>query len=146
MDKHFPYHWCAFLEAIYLLLQDCFMPCDLQQADRLLHDFIFMFSELYCERYMTLNVHYLLHLSEIVCTLGPLLAHSCFVFESINGESKHMFNGTRFIDTQIANTVFMLQDIPRLVDQVSEGAGVSELIQKFKKRIHRQTSLSVLML
>ena len=146
MDKHFLYHWCAFLEAIYLLSQDCVMPHDLQQADRLLHYFVFMFSELYGERYMTLNVHYLLHLSEIVCTLGPLWAHSCFGFESINGELKHMFNGTRFIDTQIANTVFMLQDIPRLVDQVSECAGVSKLIQKFKKRSHRQTSLSVLML
>ena len=231
MDKHFLYHWCAFLEAIYFLSQDCVMPHDLQQADRLLHYFVFMFSELqyiprnmhtifallcfdvvihwlifpypsgllhwhcgnltiapvpakqpwwiwintsfefimndyittkkqsttkpcayflgytvYGERYMTLNVHYLLHLSEIVCSLGPLWAHSCFGFKSINGELKHMFNGTRFIDTQIANTVFMLQDIPRLVDQVSECAGVSKLIQKFKKRSHRQTSLSVLML
>ena len=35
---------------------------------------------------MTLNVHGLLHLPEIVTNLGPLWAHSCFPFEAANGD------------------------------------------------------------
>ena len=46
------------------------------------------------KRYMTIKVHQLLHLVDSVRCLGPLWAHSCFPFESLNGRIKRMFHGT----------------------------------------------------
>ena len=50
---------------------------------------------------MTLNVHGLLHLPEIVLNLGPLWAHSCFPFEAANGELLTFFHGSCGIDRQV---------------------------------------------
>ena len=40
---------------------------------------------------MTINVHSLLHLPHVVKKLGPLWGHSCFPFESINGQLLNFF-------------------------------------------------------
>ena len=50
---------------------------------------------------MTLNVHGLLHLSNIVKNLGPLWAHSCFPFESANGDILKFFHGSSGIEKQV---------------------------------------------
>ena len=52
---------------------------------------------------MTASVHGLMHLPEVVDHLGPLWAHSCFPFESGNGELKGLFHGTRAVEKQVAN-------------------------------------------
>ena len=44
---------------------------------------------------MTMNVHNLLHLPQVVENLGPLWAHSCFPFEHANGELLKMFHGSQ---------------------------------------------------
>jgi len=50
---------------------------------------------------MTLNVHGLLHLPEIVYNLGPLWAHSCFPFEAANGDLLKFFHGSSGIEMQV---------------------------------------------
>lgn len=50
---------------------------------------------------MTINVHNLLHLPNAVKRLGPLWAHSCFPFESANGELLKLFHGSQAIEKQI---------------------------------------------
>ena len=53
---------------------------------------MFRFVNLYVgERYMSANVHGLLHLPQCVQKLGPLWYHSCFQFESANGELLGVF-------------------------------------------------------
>ena len=54
------------------------------------------------ERYMTINVHTLLHLPETVKNLGPLWAHSCFSFEATNGDLLHFFHGSQGIEKQVS--------------------------------------------
>ena len=56
------------------------------------------------ERYMTLNVHGLLHLPEIVTNLGPLWAHSCFPFEAANGDLLKYFHGSSGVEIQVKNS------------------------------------------
>ena len=63
-----------------------------------------VFTTVTGERYMTGSVHGLMHLPEVVHHLGPLWAHSCFPFESGNGELKVLFHGTRAVEKQV-NTV-----------------------------------------
>ena len=52
---------------------------------------------------MTINVHSLLHLPEAVKNLGPLWAHSCFAFESANGELLQLFHGSQAVEKQVCN-------------------------------------------
>lgn len=51
---------------------------------------------------MTAVVHGLLHLPEVVKHLGPIWAHSCFPFESANGDILHFFHGSQGIDKQVS--------------------------------------------
>lgn len=53
------------------------------------------------ERYMSANVHALLHLPDVVKKLGPLWAHSCFPFEAGNGELLKLFHGTQSTEKQV---------------------------------------------
>lgn len=50
---------------------------------------------------MTVNVHGLMHLPEVVNNLGPLWAHSCFPFESANGDLLNFFHGSNGIEKQV---------------------------------------------
>ena len=54
------------------------------------------------ERYMTINVHNLLHLPDAVRNLGPLWAHSCFAFEAANGELLKHFHGSQKVEKQVS--------------------------------------------
>lgn len=85
MHPRFLYHYCALLEAIFLLNQSSISAEDIVKSERLLNYFVYMFPCLYGERYMTINMHSLLHLPDMVCKIGPLWATSCFPFESANG-------------------------------------------------------------
>ena len=63
-----------------------------------------------------LNVHHLKHMPKCVENWGPLWAHSCFPFESVNGDLLKLFHGTRnpveqvciSYKTNISNTDFRL--------------------------------------
>ena len=69
---------------------------------------------MYGDRYMTCNVHQLLHLPEMVHQMGPLWAYSCFSFENANGSVLKYFNGTQNVDFQIVETVNLIQTLPKL--------------------------------
>lgn len=86
MDPMYLYHYAAFVEAIFILCSESISEEDLKHSEKLLSFFVYMFSSLYGERICTLNVHSLLHLADSVRSLGPLWAHSCFIFENTNGE------------------------------------------------------------
>ena len=48
-----------------------------------------------------MNVHMLRHLTFHVLNWGPLWVYSCFSFESLNGEVKKYFHGTRNMSDQV---------------------------------------------
>lgn len=68
------------------------------------------------ESFCGLNVHHLKHMPKCVENWGPLWAHSCFPFESVNGDLLKLFHGTRnpveqvcfsyMYKTNISNTYF----------------------------------------
>ena len=103
LQPHYLYHYAALIEGIYLLSQDSISETDINRSEYLLNYFVYMMGPLYGERYMTINVHSLLHLPQTVRDLGPLWATSCFMFESANGELLKMFHGTQYIDIQMIN-------------------------------------------
>ena len=50
---------------------------------------------------MSANVHGLLHLPDVVKNLGPLWSHSCFPFESANGQILKLFHGSQGVEKQV---------------------------------------------
>ena len=115
------------VEGIYLLLKERVTTDDVKSSSLLLKHYCFLFEKLYGmflmmnegslqnrkiflvynaflhlgQRYMTINIHNLLHLHEAVECLGPLWAHSCFCFEAANGELLNFFHGTQAVEKQV---------------------------------------------
>jgi len=83
-DNYF-HHYAIFVHAIYICLKESISSEDLKKAELMLCSFCEDFSSLYDERFITLNVHQLLHLTDDVRDLGPMYTHSCFSFEDKNG-------------------------------------------------------------
>lgn len=64
--------------------------------------YYFVFVVVLGDRYLTGSVHSLLHLPEAVRNLGPLWAHSCFGFESANGDLLKLFHGSQSVEKQVS--------------------------------------------
>lgn len=92
-----------------------------------------MFSSLYAEKYLTINIHSLLHLPQTVHELGPLWAFPCFSFEDANGELLQLFHGTQSIDLQIVNAVHVFQMLPLLSQTISNRSIASDFVKKLSK-------------
>ena len=114
-------HFMFLSEAIYLLSSSEITPDMLAKADALLQHFCLIFDELYSERSHTINIHSLLHLTEDVFNLGPLWTHSCFAFESFNGQLLKFIHGTQSIAFQIVTAVSSLKKIPEVVKTLLPG-------------------------
>ena len=98
-DNYF-HHYAIFVPAIYICLKESISSEDLKKAELMLFSFREDFSSLYDERFITLNVHQLLHLTDDVRDLGPIYTHSgCFSFEDKNGFILKLIYGTQFIDS-----------------------------------------------
>ena len=54
---------------------------------------------------MSSNVHGLLHLPEVAKDLRPLWAHSCFSFQSANGDLLKLFHGSQSVEKQVHTTM-----------------------------------------
>lgn len=107
-------HYLLFVSAVYLLLQDSVSISDLQNCDKQIKNFCCLFAALYGDRYMTCNVHQLLHLPKLVWDMGPMWCYSCFPFENANGVLLKLYHGTQHVDVQIAQTVCVMQCLPNM--------------------------------
>lgn len=95
------HHYAIFVHAIYICLKDAISMEEVKKAESMLFSFCKNFSALYKERFLTLNVHQLLHLADDIRELGPLHTQSCFSFEDKNGFILELIHGTRLIESQI---------------------------------------------
>ena len=108
-------HYACFVEGIFLLSTDSVSYNDLQKSYNLLAFFVHMFPTFYSERYITLNMHSLLHLPKCVEELGPLWVYSCFPFEDMNGVLLDLFHGTQNVDIQIMYSINIIQNMPKML-------------------------------
>ena len=93
-------------EEIFLLLNSTISPLMIAKADRLLNHYCFKMQSHYTARQMTMNVHQLLHLPQIVLNFGPLYVYSCFAFEGMNGSLLNYIKGTQHIEMQITEAIY----------------------------------------
>ncbi|KAK3923894.1 Cytochrome P450 monooxygenase TRI4 [Frankliniella fusca] len=74
--------------AVFLLSKQSISEDDLIQAEGDIMVFLYEFEDMYQVSEMKFNVHVLVHLVEVVRSLGNLFAHSTFFFESWNHRLK----------------------------------------------------------
>lgn len=117
LSQQYLFHFCLLVKAIYLLSKDTIYPEDLEQAELLLFTFVEDFADLYTVRYMTMNVHQLVHLSDMVRKTGPLFVNNCFIFEDLNGFIVSHIHGTQGVDSQLMRTINLIHAIPILQEK-----------------------------
>lgn len=77
------------------------------EASRSLREFVLRYEILYSMRFMTCNLHLLLHLPNDVRKFSPLFIMSCFPFENMNGILNKYVHGSRYPQLQIISAVSM---------------------------------------
>ena len=86
---------------------------------------------------MTANVHYLLHLPEVVRNLGPLYTYSCFPYEGTNGYLLSCIKGTHHVDSQILEAVSISQGLTHIAGQhLAPDTEASQLYRSMKATRH----------
>ena len=124
-------HHALLVIAIYWLLQQSISSHQVEVCQTMLNQYCYQFSSLYSERYMTANLHLLLHLPDTVKLLGPLWVYSCFQFEGQNGLLKSMINGTRQVDKQIISTYSYIRNLPLVANSFTERS-CEQYLEAFK--------------
>ena len=89
---------------------------------------------------MTINVHQLLHLVNVVQNLGPLWVYSCFSFESLNGKLLKLVHGANKPVLQIANAVTSMLRIPELGGRLVPNSKAASLYGHFQGRGSKRAS------
>ncbi|KAK3085488.1 hypothetical protein FSP39_004118 [Pinctada imbricata] len=110
-------HFCLIARSVFLLSKEGVTLQEVSEAESALLLFVEMYETLYGRRFMTLNLHQLLHLSDCVRQTGPLYVNNCFIFEDLNGFIIKHIHGTQGIDTQITNIISLLKVPPILFDK-----------------------------
>ena len=134
-------HYAAFVEGIYLLCTECVTQNDLRKSYQLLGYFVHMFPSLYGERYLTLNMHSLIHLPQCVADLGPLWVYSCFPFEDANGTLLELFHGTQNVEMQIISSINIVQSMPNLLSSVT-GSKYKDFVERLQPNTRQWKGVS----
>ncbi|XP_034241780.1 uncharacterized protein LOC117645631 [Thrips palmi] len=122
MDPQYYEHHCMLVSGLFLLSQDSVSNDDKRRASELLRTYVERFQDLYGLRWLSLNVHLLLHLHECVEDLGPLWVFSCFPWEDLNGKLIKLVHGTRYAGLQIAKAASCVMNLPIYVKKLPDGA------------------------
>lgn len=85
------------------LSKECITEHELASAERCFTKFVENFSELYSLRFLTMNCHQLLHITDCVKSNGPLFANNCFIFENLNGYILKHIHGPKGVEILIIN-------------------------------------------
>lgn len=109
-------HLSKLSEALHILLGEELSSNEIDRAELLLESFVRSCKSLYGPSFMTFNVHGLLHLANSVRSLGPLWAHSAFVFEGGNGNIVRQVSAAKGIPQQVTERIVMFQQLCQLCD------------------------------
>ena len=118
LDAEYYLHFSLLVVAIRKLLSESISQKNLELAEKFLILFCKNYQHLYGKRGMTINVHSVLHLPQVVRDLGPLWAYSCFFFEGLNGVLLKNIHGTQYVGLQCVRTFSMLQGFPALEEML----------------------------
>lgn len=133
--------FCLLERSIFILSKEGISFHEMQIADAALLLFIENVKELYGDRYLTLNMHQLVHLAECVKYTGPLYVNNCFIFEDLNGFIVKHIHGTQGINTCITNIVSLLHipaamSVKYLMDAQEDAICISHELNGSDRHLH----------
>lgn len=135
MRKNYLDHYKLFVYSLDLLDQSSIADESIDTVNNLLIEFVNRFEYLYDVRFMTANLHSLLHLPEIVRDLGTLWVTSCFPYENANGLLTKLVNGTRFAESQVCSGVPIFIQVPELKrTELKENPPVFDFCERLTKK------------
>ncbi|XP_064464144.1 uncharacterized protein LOC135375344 [Ornithodoros turicata] len=120
-------HFRKLVEATQILLSVELTAVLLRRADGLLRLFVSRTRDLYGNASMTYNMHQLLHLATTAEKLGPLWAHSAFVFEGGNGALVKTVTAAKGAPFQVIERVAMAQELDIVLSSTSLSRSVTDL-------------------
>lgn len=126
-------HFCLLARAIFILSKEGVTQNEIQTAEKALLLFVELYGDLYSQKYMTLNIHQIIHLADCVRHTGPLYVNNCFIFEDLNGFIIKHVHGTQGVDTQLTNSIAMLKVPPIMYDKFLKKSPDDEIISLYKE-------------
>lgn len=102
IDKKYVDHFEKLSAAIYILTKTVVREDDLLLAEKMLNEFSDLFEEYFGISAVTMNIHLLRHLGQVVRNSGPLWSYSVFGFESNMGILSRYASGSSHVIDQIA--------------------------------------------
>ncbi|XP_062507954.1 uncharacterized protein LOC134184309 isoform X2 [Corticium candelabrum] len=118
--KEYFVHYSLLVIGCRLLCQSYVSREQMEEARKLLLKFYQIYKLLYGTK--AVKVHLLQHLPDVVEKWGALWGHSYFWYESLGGVLKRFVHGTRFVCSQVASIVMIINTIsdvlPSLTDQL----------------------------
>lgn len=138
LSNDYMYHFLRLSFSIFMLSQEIITEENIVLAETYLRQFCSSFEELYGRRFMTLNIHNLLHLPNCVRNLGPLWTSSCFSFEDVNGKLLRLIHGTQGVEEQIICSMAAMHKLPSLADDIIEKGSVE---YRFYDTLHNRSKM-----
>lgn len=127
--KPFLNHWVLLIDAMHILLNRDIMNNQLVSVHEKLIRFVYQTQILYGKAAMTFNVHQLLHLVQSVIDWGSLQAHSCYSYESGNGQILRKIHAAKGVVHQIIRSIQFAQSKVVLQNHVLETNPLSPAIR-----------------
>lgn len=129
------FHWTLLIGGTGILCSDSISKQDLEKADSMLQDFVFLMTILYGQTKCTMNVHLLQHFAYYVTRRGPLWSYSCFAFESMNAFIKPLIHGTHHAMEQVGAAIGLCYGISDFTQKHLEKSRVPKECKDLLRRL-----------
>lgn len=104
-------HYSSLSYGVYLLLQNRVSREDVLKAKILFEQIVIDMEKLYGLTYISINVHFLIHLCQAVLDWGCLWSTSTFIPEWVNGDVMSLSSGTQHVAEQMAVNYLIKQAV-----------------------------------
>jgi hypothetical protein len=137
LEKVYLVHFSCLAEGVYILLGEGISPAEIARANLLLCTFAKNVEKLYGPQYMSMNVHNLVHLADIVKRWGPLWCWSCFPYESFNGTIMDTIHGTGNVCKDVFWQLQAKKRVEKKIAEISEDSfSKQKIIDIIKSKNH----------
>lgn len=133
LERKYVNHIALLSQAMYYLNNDAVSTQELDEAKRLLSQYVQTFQEYFGQENMSYNIHLMTHIAETANNWGPIWATDAYKFESWNRRIVAKVTSPHCRPEQIANRFLMAKFIDSIVwdDDVSEDT--KSLIAEIRK-------------
>ncbi|XP_011685304.1 PREDICTED: uncharacterized protein LOC105448453 [Wasmannia auropunctata] len=129
LDDQAVQHIALLSKTIFILLQTSISEAELSECEYNMLKFVGLFQVMYGDKYVTFNVHSLLHLVQSIRFSGPLWTTSTFPFENGNYILKQQIHSPKGLYEQISNRFIQRNNFLSMVEEISSSNTCTDYCQ-----------------